>query len=214
MNTKNINLYNIFWICHKILGTMSIIYFLYMIYFTCTFFIYNNTEGVCINNHCTFPTLSIYNYNNCYIQTPNINKEAYICYYCIKIHDYIYVSATNNGCINLYDIALLILYYFTIPTIIKLIFFYNYKRIANKILLYDQSISININTLYTPLLSNNCYLCLQPLNDLYIPMDCSNNNIKIIIRTYCNHYYCYNCMLRWKDNNCTHCPKCLNTIFL
>lgn len=212
MNTKNINLYNIFWICHKILGTMSIIYFLYMIYFTCTFFIYNNTEGICVNNQCTFPTLSIYNYNNCYMQTPNINKEAYICYYCIKIHDYIYVSVTNNGCINLYDIALLILYYFTIPTIIKLIFFYNYKRIANKILLYDQS--ININTLYTPLLSNNCYLCLQSLNDLYIPMDCSNSNIKIIIRTYCNHYYCYNCMLRWKDNNCTHCPRCLNTIFL
>ena len=176
-----------------------------MIYFTYTFFIYNNTEGVCVNNQCTFQTLSIYNYNNCYMQTPNINKEARICYYCIKIHDYIYVSATNNGCINLYDIALLILYYFTIPTIIKLIFFYNYKRIANKILLYDQS--ININTLYTPLLSNNCYLCLQTLND-------SNGNIQIVIKTYCNHYYCYNCMLRWKNNNCYHCPKCLNTIFL
>jgi hypothetical protein len=236
MNIKNINLYNIFWICHKILGIMSIIYFVYLVYLGCTFILYSNTEGICINNKCTFPTLSIYNYNNCVIQTHVNNDSAFtkrisgnnkgggnrICYYCIKIHDYIYTSSKNDGCINSYTILTSIICYFTIPTIIKLIFFYNYQQIANKIIFYNQIVSIN--TLHTPLLysSTICHLCLHSLSDSYVlnsfmngyPKGTYNNNATIIIKTQCNHYFCYECMLKWRNNNCTHCPKCLNSIYL
>ena len=157
-NIKNISLYNIFWLCHKILGIMSIIYFVYMVYLASTFVLYRNTEGICTYNKCTFPKLSIYNYEKCIIPhmfndvgggggmvsggggmgggDSGMGGDISTCYYCIQIHDYIYVSTTNDKCINLYTILTSILYYFTIPTIIKLIFFYNYQRIAKKIIFY------------------------------------------------------------------------------
>jgi hypothetical protein len=211
-NIKNINLYNIFWSCHKILGIISIIYFVYIVYFACTFVLYSNTEGICTNNKCTFPKLSIYNYDNCiipFISNGGARDSATsTCYYCIQIHDYIYVSTKNNECINLYTILTSILYYFTIPTIIKLIFFYNYQHIANKIIFYNQIVSIN--TLQTPLLQqfSVCYLCFNQLNK--IPFTTHD----VIIKTQCNHYFCYDCMSKWKNINCTHCPKCLYTIYL
>ena len=227
MNIKNINLYNIFWLFHKILGIMSIMYIIYMVYFAFTFIIYSNTEGICINNKCTFPKLSIYNYDNCIINKGGKDGKGGkggvgavgTCYYCIQIREYIYVSSKNDECINLYTILTSILYYFTIPTIIKLIFFYNYQHIANKIIFYNQI--TNIKTLQTPLLQQYsvCYLCLHPLclhplclNSLY--PSSSGVGSDVIIKTYCNHYFCYDCMLKWKKNNCTHCPKCLNSIFL
>jgi hypothetical protein len=135
------------------------------------------------------------------------------CYYCIQIHDYIYISTTNDKCINLYTILTSILYYFTIPTIIKLIFFYNYQRIANKIIFYNQI--VNVNTLQTPLLQqfSVCYLCFNQLNR--IPLTTNDYSSRyVIIKTQCNHYYCYDCMLKWKNNNCTHCPKCLQPVYL
>jgi hypothetical protein len=220
MNIKNINAYNVFWLCHKILGIMSIIYFVYIVYFACTFVLYSNTEGICTNNKCTFPKLAIYNYDKCVgpvspltpttpLSPINLLKDTPgTCYYCIQIHDYIYVSTKNNECINLYTILTSILYYFTIPTIIKLIFFYNYQRIANKIIFYNQI--INVNTLQTPLLQQFyvCYLCFNQLNKI----PCTIHDV--IIKTQCNHYYCYDCMIKWKNSNCTHCPKCLCTIYL
>jgi hypothetical protein len=216
MNIKNVNLYNIFWLCHKILGIMSIIYFVYIVYFVRTFVLYSNTEGICTNNKCTFPTLSIYNYNNCL--TFNSGKGAEDpggkCYYCIQIHDYIYVSTKNDKCINLYTILTSILYYFTIPTIIKLIFFYNYHHIANKIIFYNQI--VNVKTLQTPLLQqfSVCYLCLNSLCTGSIYLSSPDISSNVIIKTYCNHYFCYECMLKWKKSNCTHCPKCLQSIYL
>jgi len=256
MNIKNISLYNIFWLCHKILGIMSIIYFVYMVYLAFTFVLYSNTEGICTNNKCTFPKLSIYNYDNCInthgggavgsngkgggaVGSNGKGDDAVgsngkgggavgsngkgddgkggeatsTCYYCIQIHDYIYVSITNDKCINLYTILTSILYYFTIPTIIKLIFFYNYQRIANKIIFYNQI--VNVNTLQTPLLQqfSVCYLCFNQLNR--IPLTTNDYCDRyVIIKTQCNHYYCYDCMLKWKNNNCTHCPKCLQSVYL
>lgn len=242
MNIKNINLYNIFWLFHKLFGIMSIIYFVYMMYLASTFVLHSNTEGICTYNKCTFPKLSIYNYDNC-INTHGgdavgsngkegsaagsngkgggevggnggIGGEATsTCYYCIQIHDYIYISTTNDKCINLYTILTSILYYFTIPTIIKLIFFYNYQRIANKIIFYNQI--VNVNTLQTPLLQqfSVCYLCFNQLNR--IPLTTNDYGTSyVIIKTQCNHYYCYDCMLKWKNNNCTHCPKCLQSVYL
>jgi hypothetical protein len=209
---KNISLYNIFWLCHKILGIMSIIYFVYMVYLTFTFILYNNTEGICINNKCTFPTLSIYNYDNC-LSAEGAGSTGGICYYCIQIHDYIYVSTTNDKCINLYTILTSILYYFTIPTIIKLIFFYNYQHIANKIIFYNQI--VNVKTIQIPLLQqfSVCYLCFNQLNRIPLTTNDYSNHY-VIIKTQCNHYYCYECMLKWKNNNCTHCPKCLQPVYL
>lgn len=270
---KNISLYNIFWLCHKILGIMSIIYFVYMVYLASIFVLYSNTVGICTYNKCTFPKLSIYNYEKCII--PRMFNDGgggssggdgmvsgggdrgsgdrgggdrgggdgmvsgdrgggsgggdgmvsgdrgggsgggdiSTCYYCIQIHDYIYVSTTNDKCINLYTILTSILYYFTIPTIIKLIFFYNYQRIANKIIFYNQI--VNVNTIQTPLLQqfSVCYLCFNQLNR--IPLTTNDYGTSyVIIKTQCNHYYCYDCMLKWKNNNCTHCPKCLQSVYL
>jgi hypothetical protein len=229
---KNISLYNIFWLCHKILGIMSIIYFVYMVYLASTFVLYSNTTGICINNKCTFPKLSIYNYEKCI--TPSMFNDGDMrgrgmvsgdgggdmgdriistCYYCIQIHDYIYVSTTNDKCINLYTILTSILYYFTIPTIIKLIFFYNYQHIANKIIFYNQI--VNVNTIQIPLLQqfSVCYLCFNQLNRIPLTTNDYSNHY-VIIKTQCNHYYCYECMLKWKNNNCTHCPKCLQSVYL
>ncbi len=226
---KNISLYNIFWLCHKILGIMSIIYFVYMVYLASIIVLYSNTVGICTYNKCTFPKLSIYNYEKCII--PRMfndggggsggdrgggdrgGDDISTCYYCIQIHDYIYVSTTNDKCINLYTILTSILYYFTIPTIIKLIFFYNYQRIANKIIFYNQI--VNVNTIQTPLLQqfSVCYLCFNQLNR--IPLTTNDYGTSyVIIKTQCNHYYCYECMLKWKNNNCTHCPKCLQPVYL
>lgn len=261
---KNISLYNIFWLCHKILGIMSIIYFVYMVYLASIFVLYSNTAGICTNNKCTFPKLSIYNYEKCII--PRMFNDGFMrgddggggggsgdgsgggggdgrgsgsgdgggdgsdgrgsggrgdmgdrvistCYYCIQIHDYIYVSTTNDKCINLYTILTSILYYFTIPTIIKLIFFYNYQRIANKIIFYNQI--VNVNTIQTPLLQqfSVCYLCFNQLNRIPLTINDYGTSY-VIIKTQCNHYYCYECMLKWKNNNCTHCPKCLQPVYL
>jgi len=135
------------------------------------------------------------------------------CYYCIQIHDYIYVSTTNDKCINLYTILTSILYYFTIPTIIKLIFFYNYQHIANKIIFYNQI--VNVNTIQIPLLQqfSVCYLCFNQLNRIPLTINDYGTSY-VIIKTQCNHYYCYECMLKWKNNNCTHCPKCLQPVYL
>ena len=253
MNIKNISLYNIFWLCHKILGIMSIIYFVYMVYLASTFVLYSNTKGICTYNKCTFPKLSIYNYDNC-INSHIFNDggsgsdrggevggsemgsgavgsngmgsgevggsgmgsgggATITCYYCIQIHDYIYISTTNDKCINLYTILTSILYYFTIPTIIKLIFFYNYQYIANKIIFYNQI--VNVNTLQTPLLQqfSVCYLCFNQLNRIPLTTNDYSSHY-VIIKTQCNHYYCYECMLKWKNNNCTHCPKCLQPVYL
>ena len=265
---KNISLYNIFWLCHKILGIMSIIYFAYMVYLASIFVLYSNTAGICTNNKCTFPKLSIYNYEKCII--PRMFNDGFMnggggdgggsgggggdgsdgsdgsggrggdgsdggsdgrgsggsgdgrggrggvistCYYCIQIHDYIYVSTTNDKCINLYTILTSILYYFTIPTIIKLIFFYNYQHIANKIIFYNQI--VNVNTIQIPLLQqfSVCYLCFNQLNRIPLTINDYGTSY-VIIKTQCNHYYCYECMLKWKNNNCTHCPKCLQPVYL
>ena len=245
---KNISLYNIFWLCHKILGIMSIIYFVYMVYLASIFVLYSNTVGICTNNKCTFPKLSIYNYEKCII--PSMFNDGDMrsgdmrggdmrggggdrgggmvsgdgggdmgdrvistCYYCIQIHDYIYISTTNDKCINLYTILTSILYYFTIPTIIKLIFFYNYQHIANKIIFYNQI--VNVNTIQTPLLQqfSVCYLCFNQLNRIPLTINDYGTSY-VIIKTQCNHYYCYECMLKWKNNNCTNCPKCLQPVYL